>query len=81
MPTTELTNDDFTDGKIGVIDMLLKAELAPSRGEAKRLIQQGGVLCADEKVADFAQTVEKEAFVNGLIIKKGKKTFHKFVLK
>ena len=61
--------------------MLLKAALAPSRGEAKRLIQQGGVICGEEKVSDFAQTIDKAAFDAGLIVKKGKKTFHKFIVK
>jgi tyrosyl-tRNA synthetase len=81
MPTTELSDEDFADGKISVVDMLVKAALAPSKGEAKRLIQQGGVLCGDDKVSDFAATVDKAAFADGLIVKKGKKTFHKFILK
>ena len=81
MPTTELSDDDFTDGKIGIIDMLVKSSLAPSKGEAKRLVQQGGIICGDDKVSDFYQTVSKDAFAEGLIVKKGKKTFHKFILK
>ena len=81
MPTTELSDEDFTDGKIGIIDMLVKSSLAPSKGEAKRLVQQGGIICGDDKVSDFYQTVSKDAFAEGLIVKKGKKTFHKFILK
>ena len=81
MPTTELGEEDFADGKISVVDMLVKSSLAPSKGEAKRLIQQGGVICGDDKVSDFYQTVLKDTIAAGLIVKKGKKTFHKFVLK
>ena len=81
MPTTELTDEDFKDGAIGVMDMLVKSKLAPSKSEAKRLIQQGGVICADRKIADFGEALAKEEFADGMIVKKGKKTFHKFILK
>ncbi len=80
MPTTELNADDFKDGKISVADMLVKGSLAPSKGEAKRLIQQGGILLNDEKVADFGHLVDISAFDNDVIIKKGKKVFHRFIL-
>ncbi len=81
MPTTELSADDFADGKIFVSDMLVKAKLAPSKGEAKRLIQQGGVLINDAKVERFDATVALEQAEEGLIIKKGKKTYHRIVVK
>jgi len=81
MPTTELDASDFTDGKIFVSDMLVKAKLAPSKGEAKRLIQQGGVLINDFKVERFDATVALEEVGEGLIIKKGKKTYHRVVVK
>lgn len=81
MPTTELSSEDFTDGKISVVDMLVKSKLAPSKGEAKRLIQQGGVLCGDRKIASFDETVGEGDFADGLIVKKGKKTFHRFIVK
>lgn len=81
MPTTELTAADMTDGKISVVDMLVKSKLAPSKGEAKRLIQQGGVIVGERKIADFAETVSDSEFADGLIVKKGKKTYHRFVLK
>ncbi len=81
MPTTELSVDDFVDGKIFVSDMLVKAKLAPSKGEAKRLIQQGGVLINDVKVERFDATVALEEIGDGLIIKKGKKTYHRVVVK
>ena len=80
MPTTTLTDVDFTDGKITVIDMLLKSGLCPSKSEARRLIQQGGVFVNDEKVAAFDAAVDAGAFgADGVIVKKGKKTYHKFV--
>ncbi len=80
MPTTTLTDDDFTDGKIGLLDLLVKAGLAPSKGEGRRLVQQGGVSVDDEKVTDVALQIEKEKITNGIIIKKGKKVFHKVTL-
>ena len=81
MPTTELSDDDFTDGGITILDLLIKCKLIPSKGEGKRLIQQGGVSVDDEKVTDMFHKVEKAAFEKGhVIIKKGKKVFHKAVL-
>ncbi|NMP36921.1 MAG: tyrosine--tRNA ligase [Clostridiales bacterium] len=81
MPSTTITAVDFTDGAIGVIDLLVKASLASSRGEARRLIEQGGVSVDDEKVASFAAVISTDAFSKGsIIIKKGKKIFHKIVL-
>jgi len=80
MPTTTLTDADFTDGKIAVADLLVKTKLAPSKGEAKRLITGGGVMVADKKVEAFDETVAKEAFADGIVVKKGKKVFHRVVL-
>ncbi len=80
MPTTTLTAESFTDGRIGVIDMLMAAKLCATRSEARRLIQQGGVFCGDDKVASVDATVDESAFgADGLIVKKGKKTYHKFL--
>ena len=81
MPTTELSNDNFTDGKVALLDMLVLAKLAPSKGEARRLVQQGGILVGDDKVTDLYLSFDKSAFENGLIVKKGKKTYHKFTMK
>ena len=53
MPTTELSDDNFTDGKVALLDMLVLAKLAPSKGEARRLVQQGGILVGDDKVTDL----------------------------
>ena len=80
MPTTELTAENFVDGSILVSDLLVLGGLAPSKGEAKRLIQQGGILVGDEKVTAFNASVTSDAFGDGLIVKKGKKVFHRFVI-
>jgi tyrosyl-tRNA synthetase len=80
MPTTELGADAFADGAISVIDMLVVSKLAPSKGEARRLIQQGGISVDDEKVTDFGATVSAEKFADGVVVKKGKKVFHRFVI-
>ena len=78
MPTTVLSAEDFTDGKLLVIDMLLKTKLAASKSEARRLIQQGGVLIADVKVDSLEAVIDESAVEgDGLIVKKGKKTYHK----
>ena len=79
MPTTELSDADFTDGKIFVSDMLVKAKLAPSKGEAKRLIQQGGVFVNDEKIERFDAFLTADRFADGVIVKKGKKTYHRYI--
>ena len=80
MPTTELTAEDVPEDSIGVLSLMVKCGLAKSNGEARRLIQQGGVLIADEKVTDPAATVSKADLEAGVVIKKGKKVFHKAVL-
>ena len=78
MPATDLSADDFTDGAIAVIDLMLKCGLVPSKGEARRLIQQGGVEVNDAKVTDVATKLTAEDFKDGrAIIKKGKKTYHR----
>ena len=82
MPSTELDESVFTDGKIGVIDLLSVTGLVPSKGEARRLIQQGGVAIDDEKITDFKAEIAKDDFAKGyVVIKKGKKVFHKAILK
>ena len=80
MPTTTLTDADFTDGQIGVLTLLVKCGLAASNGEARKLVQGGGVSLDGEKVADFKQQLTKDFFNEECMIKKGKKTFHKVVL-
>ena len=81
MPTTEIADDDFTDGGIAILDLLIKCKLIPSKGEGKRLIQQGGISVDDAKITDMFHKVTKDAFDKGhVIIKKGKKVFHKVTL-
>ena len=81
MPTTSLVSSDLADGAISVADLLVKTGLAPSKGEAKRLIQQGGVSVDDVKVSDFAAVIGKESFDKGqVILKKGKKIYHNVML-
>ena len=82
MPSTELTADDFTDGKIDTLTLLVKCGLAASKGEGRRLVQQGGISVNDEKVTDFATAFETSVFAgDGAVIRKGKKVFHKAFVK
>ena len=82
MPSTELEDTDFGDDGIGVLDLLSKCGLIPSKKEGRRLIEQGGVSLDDEKVTEATARVTKEAFEKGfVVIKKGKKVFHKAILK
>mgnify|MGYP002853439622 CR=1 FL=1 len=82
MPETLLTEDDFEDGKIGLLNLLVKAGLAPSNGEARRNVQQGGVSIDGEKVSDPRATVTRESIgEKGIVIKRGKKKFMKIVVK
>lgn len=82
MPTTALKAEQFAeDGTITVIDILVAASLAKSKGEARRLIEQGGITVDDERVMDIAKAVSKADFEKGhVLVKKGKKVFHKIVI-
>ena len=81
MPTVELVADDFNDDSVLVADIMIKAGIAKSKGECRRLIEQGGVSVDDEKVAEPFKTLSKADFEKGyVIIKKGKKVFYKAVL-
>ena len=82
MPSTELTDDDFNDGKIDTLTLLVRCSLAASKGEGRRLVQQGGISVNDEKITDFATSFDKSLFEGeGAIIRKGKKVFHKALAK
>ena len=82
MPTTEIEEADLTDGAIDLISLLVKAELAPTRSEARRNIEQGGVTVDGEKVSDVKATFTKDALAGeGMVIKRGKKKFKRVVLK
>ena len=80
MPVITLSDDDFENNEVSIVKILVKAQLAKSNGEAKRLIQQGGISVNDEKVADFAMTLSLDKITSeDVIIKKGKKVFYKIV--
>jgi len=81
MPTTEITEADLTDGSANIIDLLILTKLAPSRGEARRLIEQGGIAVEGEKVTAIGFAVSSDALKSGVTVKKGKKAFHRVVLK
>ena len=81
MPTTEVESTSLSDGKIAVLDLMVLGGLAPSRSEAKRLVMQGGVLMDDSKVEQFSAAVDADALKNGVVIRRGKKLFRKFILK
>ena len=80
MPTTELTEDQLTDGSIAILDLMLLCKLAPSKSEARRLVQQGGVFANDEKVASIDVRFTAEQLKAGVKLRKGKKVYHKAVL-
>ena len=81
MPTTVLTADDFDEnGEIGLLALMVKGELAKSNGEARRLVQQGGVSVNDEKQTNPTTKISKADIEKELIVKKGKKSFHKYTL-
>ncbi len=80
MPTTELTEEQLTDGKIAILDLMLACKLAPSRSEARRLVQQGGVFADDEKVASIDVNFTAEQLRKGVKLRKGKKVYHKAIL-
>ena len=81
VPTTRLTDDDLTDGRIDILGVLVKTGLCPSRGEARRLVQQGGVTVDDAKVASIDESYDKDRLATaGIMVKKGKKVYHKVTM-
>ena len=80
MPTTKISESQLTDDKIGILNLMVACKLAASNGEARRLVQQGGVFVNDEKVADPFFAVTRQMLQEGVRIRKGKKVFHKAVL-
>ena len=80
MPTTALTDADFTDGTVGLLELLVKCGLAASKSEGRRLVQQGGVSVNDIKVSDPNTSYSETDFANGIVIRKGKKVFHKAIM-
>ena len=82
MPTTELSGEDFTDGRIDMIGVLVKAGLVASRSEGRRAIEQGGVTFGEEKITDVKAVFEADAFgKDGIVVRRGKKNFRKIIVK
>ncbi len=80
MPTVTLTDDDFTDGKIDILTLLVKAGLVPSKSEARRAVEQGGTQLDSDKVTDIKATYDADFFSEGHILRRGKKSFKKVQL-
>lgn len=80
MPATQLTEEDFTDGTIDIMSILVKAGMTASRSEARRAVEQGGVTVNGEKVTDIKTAYAKDVFAEEFIVKKGKKSFQKITL-
>ena len=80
MPTTQLTEEDFTDGSIDIMSILVKTGMTASRSEARRAVEQGGVTVNGEKVTDIKTVYTKDVFAEEFIIKKGKKNFQKITV-
>lgn len=80
MPATVLKASDLQAGSLSILDALVACGLAPSKGEARRLIQQGGISLDGEKVADPTTTLAAGALAKGIVIKKGKKVYHKITV-
>ena len=81
MPTTELSAEDLVDGKIDIMTLLVKSGLCATKSEARRNVQQGGVVVDDAKVSDISAAFDSEALAAGIVIRKGKKNFNKVILK
>ncbi len=81
MPTTELTEADLSDGGIDILTLLVKSGLCPSKGDARRNVQQGGVEAAETKVTEISQRFDAQQLREGLVVKRGKKNFRRIVLK
>ena len=82
MPTVELSAADFADGDLDILALLVKTELAPSRSDARRAVEQGGVSVADAKVTDIKTSYSADSFgADGLVVKRGKKKFVKIIVK
>ena len=81
MPTSEISEENLANEEINIMDLLVLVNLLPSKGEARRLIQQGGLLVNDEKVTNIGLMISKAQLVDGIKIKKGKKVYHKVIIK
>ncbi|MBQ9387345.1 MAG: tyrosine--tRNA ligase [Lachnospiraceae bacterium] len=77
VPTVKLTGDDLADGGIGILDLLVKAELVGTKSDARRAVEQGGVSIDGEKITDFKYIVPKTRIAEGFLLRKGKKNYKK----
>ena len=80
VPTTEVTDEDFRDETVDLLTLMVKGGMVPSRSEARRAVEQGGVTVNGEKETDIRRAYTKDELTAGLLVKRGKKTFRKFVL-
>ena len=81
IPTSEISEDDLTDGKADIMTLLVKAGLCPTKSDARRNVQQGGVTANDEKVTDIARSFTADELREGIVLRRGKKSFQKVILK
>jgi len=81
MPTSELSMDDFRDGRVDILTIVHKSGLCASRSEARRNVQQGGVTVDGERVTDIAASYTPEQLQTGLVVKRGKKSFKRVIIK
>ncbi|MDL2295810.1 tyrosine--tRNA ligase [Lachnospiraceae bacterium OttesenSCG-928-E19] len=82
MPTAEVSDEDFVEGEIDILSLLLKSGLVPSKSEARRAVEQGGVALDGEKIGDIRATFKKDNFAgDGMVLRRGKKNFRKIVAK
>ena len=80
MPSTTLSQADFTNGRITILELLFKSGLSASKGDARRLVEQGGIAVNESKITSLTEDFEIDVFSKTFIIKKGKKMFHKFIV-
>ena len=81
MPTTEIGEDELIDGALDIMSILVRTGLCSSKSDARRNIQQGGVTVDDVKVSDIGKTYSADELRAGIVVKRGKKNFHKLMLK
>ena len=80
MPTFELSKDSIANG-LSILDLIVLTKIAPSKGQARTLVEQGGISINDEKITDAKHTISLDLFNNDVILKKGKKVFIKIIAK
>ena len=81
IPTADIAASDLVDGNIDILTLLVKAGLVPSKSEARRAVEQGGVTADGEKVTDIKKLYTADELANGIVLKRGKKSFKKVIMK